>query len=135
MVNRAANVTTVGSPHDYRCREVVVGSPAHSGQLVTQLHVRGPDVVEELDLDDRLEPTHSESDRAAHDIRLGQRRVVDTGAAEFLLQSPRYLEHAPFPFDFPEVLLAGYVGNVLPEDENLLIPPHLVLHARVEQVD
>ena len=68
-------------------------------------------------------------------VRFGERRVVDARAAELLLQAPRDLEDAALALDLAEVLLARDVGDVLAEDEDLLIAPHLVLHAGVEQID
>src|SRR5687768_3153825 len=94
MVDRAADVATVRRPdHDGRT-EVAVGAPAHRRQLVAQLHVRRPDVVEELDLDDRLEAAQRETDRAADDVGFGEWRVVDALVAELLLQPPGDFEDA-----------------------------------------
>ena len=76
-----------------------------------------------------------QADRAADDVRLGQRRVVHARAAELLLQSPRHLEDAALALDLAEVLFARHVGDVLAEHEDLRVAPHLVLHAGVEQID
>src|SRR3954470_12940391 len=135
MINRATDISTVGGANDDRRRKIVVRPPAHCRELVAQLHVSGPDVVEELNLDDRLESTGRESNGASNDVRFGERRVVDATAAELLLEPPRHLEHATLSLDLAEVFLARYVGNVLSEDEDLLVAPHLVLHAGIEEID
>ena len=106
VINRAANITAIRGANDDRRREVVVRSPAHRRELVANLHVRGPDVIEELNFDDRLEPANGQSDRAANDVRLGERRVVNALASEFLLKSPGDLEYAALALDLVEILLA-----------------------------
>ena len=103
-------------------------------QLVADLHVGRPDVVEELDLDHRLDAASRQADRAADDVGLGERRVVDPVAAELLLQSPGDLEDAALALHLAEVLLAAGVGHVLAEDDDARIARHLVLQAGVEQV-
>src|SRR5207248_846062 len=77
----ALQVSAVGDADDGGGAERVVGAPAHRGELVAKLVIGGPDVVEELDLDDRLEPAGGEPDRPTHDVGLGQGRVVDAPAA------------------------------------------------------
>ena len=44
------------------------------------------------------------------------------------------LKTAALPLDLPEHLVAGGVGDVLPEDDDARIAPHLVLHARVQEI-
>src|SRR5205814_3809051 len=99
----ALQVSAVGDADDGGGAERVVGAPAHRGELVAKLVIGGPDVVEELDLDDRLEPAGGEPDRPTHDVGLGQGRVVDAPAAELSLQPPRDLENAPLAFHVLEV--------------------------------
>src|SRR5438093_8351182 len=60
--------------------------------------VIGSDVNKELNHDDRLQAPRGQPDGAAHDVRLGEGRVVDPIAPELPLQAPRDLEHPPFPF-------------------------------------
>ena len=135
VINRAPDVTAVGRSHDHRRREIVVGPPAHRRKLVAQLHVRGPNVVEKLNLNYGLESAHGQSDRAAHDVRFRERRVVNARTAEFLLESPGDREDPALAFDLFEVLLSRDISYILAEDENLLVASHLVPHAGVEQID
>ena len=134
VIHGAADVAAVRRAHDERSRKGVVRAPAHGRQLVTQLHVRGPDVIEELHFDDGLEPAVRQPDRTADDIRLGERRIVDPMAAELLLQPPGDLEHATLSLHVAKVLLARHVGHVLSEKEDAVVPAHFVPHADVEQV-
>jgi hypothetical protein len=69
-------VSTVGNAHDDGRRERAIRAVPHHGQLVADLHHRGPDIVEELDLDDGLHAPGGHSDGPTHDIGLGQGRVV-----------------------------------------------------------
>ena len=63
VIDRATDVAAVcGSQHD-RGTVRPVGPPAHGRQLVADLHVRRPDVVEELHLDHRLPATDRHADR------------------------------------------------------------------------
>ena len=134
VVDGAADVAAVRRAHHHRGREQVVGAPAHGRQLVAQLHVRGPDVVEELDLDHRLEAAMRQPNCAPHDVRLGERRVVHARTAKLRLQAVRRLEHAALPLHLAEVLLARHVGHVLAEDEDARVAPHLVAHRDVDEV-
>src|SRR5690606_29037554 len=68
----------------------------------------------ELDLDDRAEATVGQTDRGAHDRRLGQRRVHHPLLAEVLLQPVGDAEYAAEPTD------------VLPQEHHLGV----VLHRR-----
>src|SRR3989475_11555471 len=78
MVDRAAlQIATVRDPHHHRAREGVAGAPPQSGELVAELMVGGPDVVEELDLHHGLQAASREADGAAHDVRLGERGIVN----------------------------------------------------------
>src|SRR5207247_10025546 len=85
--------------HDHRSREIVAGAVPQHRHLVAYLHHGGPDVVEELDFDDRFEPPHRHADCAPDDARLRQRRVENTRVAVQPLQTVSQLEHAA---------LAGY---------------------------
>src|SRR5688500_6625208 len=118
MVDRAADVSAVRGSDDDRSRERVVRPPAHGRQLVPDLHVRRPDVVEELDLDDGLEAPERHADRAADDVGFSERRVVYAQVAEFLLQTPRNLEDPALALDLVEVLPARGVGDVFAKDDD-----------------
>ena len=85
---RSATRITIG--HD----EVVARAVAQHRHLVADLHHRRPDVVEELDLDDRLDAARRHADGAADDVGLGERRVEDAVAAVRALQAVRDLEDA-----------------------------------------
>ena len=103
----ASQVSAVRDAHHDGGAERVARAPAQRGELASQLMVGGPDVVEELDLDDRLQPPRRESDRAAHDARLSERRVVHSLASEMALESPGDLEHPTLPLHLGEMLLAA----------------------------
>src|SRR5437762_4484957 len=79
--------------HDGR-RPVVARSVAHHRQLVANLHHRRPDVVEELNLDDRLQLAHRHAGRAADDARFGERRVEHAIVAVGPLQAGGQLADA-----------------------------------------
>ena len=96
--------------------------------------VSGPDVIKELNLDDRLQAPRGQPDGAAHDVRLGEGRVVDPIAPELPLQAPRDLEHPALPLHLLEILLPARVGHVLAVHENAWVPRHLVFEAAVQQI-
>src|SRR3954463_14572776 len=55
VVDRAAfEIAADGAAYDDGARPVVRGAPAHERKLVSDLMIGGPDVVEELYLDDGL---------------------------------------------------------------------------------
>src|SRR5690349_5639892 len=74
---------------------------------------------------------------------LERQRIVDSSSrscmyarsAELLLQTPRDFEDAALALHFVRVLLARQIGDIFAEHENALIAPHLVFHARVEEID
>ena len=117
-------------------RERVVGAPADQRQLVAKLMHRGPDVVEELDLDDRLQAARGHADGAADDVGLGQRRVEDALAAVLALQAGGELEDSALAFDLLvlQVFFAAAVGNVFAEHDDARVAPHLVLQAGVDEI-
>ena len=135
MVQGAAlQVAAVRHSHDGRGAERVARAPPQRGELVAELVVGGPDIVEELDLDDRFEPAGREPDRPAHDVGFGEWRVVDALAPELALQAPGDLEDPALPLHFLEVLLAAGVGHVFAEDDDARLARHLVLKACIEQI-
>ena len=73
----AAQIAADRHADDDRARERVVRAIPQHRQLVADLHHRRPDVVEELDLDDRLEAARRHADGAADDVGFGERRVED----------------------------------------------------------
>jgi hypothetical protein len=94
-----------------------------SGQLVAELHVGRPDVVEELDLDHRLEAARRHADGAADDVGLGQGRVVDAVAAEAFCSPVVTLNTPPLPLTSARHLLAASVGDVLAEHHDARVAP------------
>ena len=136
MVRRAAfEIPAVRHPHHHRRAEGVVRAPPQRRQLVPELHVGRPDVVEELDLDHRFEPARSQPDGPANDVGLGQRRVVDAVAPERALQPPGDLEHPTLPLHVAEVPFPAAIRHILAEDHDPRIACHFVAQADVEQVD
>ena len=135
VIDRAANVSAISRPDDDRRREIVVGAPAHSRELVTKLHVGGPDVIEELDLDYRLESTNGKTNRAPNDVGFSKWRIVHPRPAKLFLQAPGDFEHATLALHLAQIFFARDIRDILTEDENLLVAAHLVLHARVEEID
>ena len=131
----AAEVPADRRPYHHRAREGVVRAVPQHRHLVAHLHHRGPDVVEELDLDDRLDAAHRHADRAPDDVRFRQRRVEDAGAAERALQAVGDLEDAPLAGDRLERRLAAGVGDVFAEDHDPRIARHLVFQRAVDGRD
>src|SRR5206468_12878963 len=104
----------------------IVRAPAHQGELVPELHIGRPDIVEELDLDHRLEPAGGEPDGPPDDVGLGEGRVVYPIAPEGALQSPGDLEDAALALDVPQILFPAAIGHILPEQDDSWIPHHLI---------
>ena len=96
----------------------------------------GPDVIEELNLDDRLETAGRHAEGAADDVGFGQRRVEDAVGAELALQAGGEFEDAALAFDLLvfQILLAGAVGDIFAEDDDALVAPHFVVQAGVDEV-
>src|SRR5207245_7138789 len=110
--------------------------PAEYRQLVANLVVRRPDVIEELDLDYRLEPTCGHADGPAHDVGFRQRRVEHALAAIFHLQAGGQLEHAALALNLLllEILFTAAVGNVFAKDDDTIVALHFVFQAGVDLV-
>src|SRR2546426_12671820 len=86
MIRRPPRSTLFPYTTLFRSREGVAGAPPQSGELVAELMVGGPDVVEELDLHHGLQAASREADGAAHDVRLGERGIVNPIAPELSLE-------------------------------------------------
>src|SRR2546423_1542182 len=97
---------------------------------------RRPDVVEVLDLDNRLDPTGSESDSPPRNRCFGQRRVVYALGAKIALQPGGQFEYASLPLDqlFREVLFSAAVGNVFAKHYDATVALHLVAKTSVDQI-
>ena len=128
----AAQVAADRHADDHRARPVVVRAVAHHRHLVANLHEAGPDVVEELDLDDRLQAAQRHADAAADDVGFGERRVEDAVAAELPLQTVRHLEDAALALDRRQRRFVAGIGDVLAEDDDARIARHLVAQRRVD---
>src|SRR6202011_3385698 len=98
----------------------VVRAPSDQGQFAAQLHHGGPDIVEELDFDYRLQSAGSHAGGATDDVGLGDGRVEYAVGTELHLQPGGQFEHATLAFDqfLLEVVLPAAVGHVFPEDHN-----------------
>src|SRR6266700_6332552 len=137
VINGAARqVSANRNPNYTGSRESIIGTPANQRKLVAQLHHRRPDIVEELNLNYRLQPARCHSSRSTDDRCLGKRRVEYPVGAEIALQAKRQLEHAAFAFDhlLLQILLAAAIGHVLPEDHDALVSLHLIAQRGVDQV-
>src|SRR5262245_42091742 len=65
-------ITTNRNTHDYRSFPFITRAPAEQRELISNLVHRRPDIVEELDLNNRLQAARSHSDRATYNVCLGQ---------------------------------------------------------------
>src|SRR5258708_25845206 len=99
MIDRAAlQVAPVGDAHHHRAREGVVGAPPESGELIAELMVSGPDLVEELNLHDGLQAPSREPDGAAPDVRPRNWGDVAPSPTDLPLEPPSDLPStAPSP--------------------------------------
>ena len=127
VINPAARqVSADRHAHHRRAFEMSRRTPAQVRQLVAQLHHRRPDVIEELNLRDRLQPAHRHSQRAPHDARLGNRRVEHAHRSESPLQAGGRLENAALPFHAGQIFFAPAIGHVLAEHDDPLVARHFI---------
>src|SRR2546427_10836267 len=106
MIDRAAfQISADRHTEHYRRRKFVSRAPAQHCQLVANLVKGGPDVVEELNLNDRLQAARGHADSSTHDVSFRQRRIEYPCAAKLALQICRDFEYAAFAFDLVEKLL------------------------------
>src|SRR5271166_6034731 len=89
-------ISANGHANYHGTRECIIRAPANYGKLVANLHHRRPDVVEEPDLDDGLEPARGHSSGTADDRSLCQRRIENPVVAKFALQAEGQLEDSAF---------------------------------------
>ena len=123
VVEGAVHAAAVRRPHDHRHAEAVVRAVAHPRGLGHELVEGRVDEVGELDLGDRPEAVDGRADRGADDHRLGERRVDDPVVAEL----------APEPVGRQED--AALLADVLAQDDDRLVPPHLLGHAVADRLD
>ena len=128
----AAQVSADRDPHDHRARPRVGRPVAQHRHLVAKLHHGRPDVVEELDFDDRLQSARGHADRAADDVGFGERRVEHAVGAVDALQPVRDLEHAALAGHVRQRAFAAAVGDVLAEDDDARVDRHFVLQRAID---
>src|SRR5580658_10835191 len=119
VINRTpGKISADGHSNYHRAREGIVLAPTYHRQLVANLHHRRPDVIEELNLHDGLQPACGHAGGAAHDRGLGQRRIEDAVRAKLVLQAERQFEDSAFAFDqlALQILFAAAIGHVFAED-------------------
>ena len=131
----AAQVSADRHANDHRARKRVARPVPQHRHLVAQLHHRRPDVVEELNLDHRLQLANGHADAATDDGRLGERRVEDAILAVRALQAVRHLEDAALAGHDLQGLLPAGVRDVLAEDDDARIVRHLVFQRPVDGGD
>ena len=135
VINSAAiQVAADGHAQDHGARESAVRAPANGGQLIADLHHRGPDVIEELYFRNGFQTARRHADGAAHDGGFSQRSIEGAAGAELHLQPGGDLEHSAFAFDVVEIFLARAIGHVLAEDQDVGIAPHLFAQSGVDQI-
>ena len=132
----AGEVSADGDANHDGAGESVVRAPADHAEFVANLHHRRPDVVEELNLDDRLQAARGHARGAAYDGGLGQRRVEDAVAAEFVLQAEGEFEDSAFAFDqlALQIFFAAAVADVFAENHDALVALHFIAQRRGDQV-
>ena len=136
VIGRAAlEISADRNAYHDGCAPCAVRPPAEVRKLVPKLHVGGPDVVEELNLDDRLEPTRSHADGPADDVRLCQRAVEDPVSAMLCLKAMRRLEDAALALHLAHIRNAAHVGHIFAEHHNARVPRHLRLKAVVDEIN
>jgi hypothetical protein len=110
-------------PDDHRHRVSALGAEAHSRDLTFDLVEGLAPEAQELQLGDRDEAAHGESDGGADDDPLGQRHVDHAVLAEPGLQPVGGPEH-------PAV-----VADVLSEQHHPLVALELLLERRADRLD
>src|SRR5256885_2447928 len=94
-----------------------------------------PDVIKELNFDHRLNSARRQSDRASHDVRFSEWRVVNAVTAKLSLQVRRNFEDPPFALYLIERLFTRAIGDVLAKNYNTRIALHLCVQAAIDQID
>src|SRR6266436_7821315 len=127
VINAATcQVAADGDSEDGGTLEIAVGAPAQDAEFVANLHHCRPDVVEELDFGDGLQPARSHADGAADDAGFGQGRIENAIVAVLSLQAGGGLENAALPFYVLQIFAAAGVGYVFTEDGDALVARHFV---------
>ena len=125
----AGEIAADGRANDGGRGPGAVRAPAHQGQFIANLVHGRPDVIEELNLDHRLDAAQSVAHGPAYDVRFGERRIEDAIGAKLGLQARGELEDAALSLHFVERLHAAGVGHVFAVDHDALVAAHLVAQA------
>ena len=96
----AVEIAADGDAQHQRRGESAVGAPADGGQLIANLHHGGPDVIEELNLGDRLQPARGHADGAADDAASASGVLKHALRAELRFAARGDFENAAFAFHF-----------------------------------
>ena len=135
VVHGAAGQVAPGrDAQDERSAVVAVRAPAQTGEFAPDLHVGGPDVIQELDFGDRTQAAHRHAEAEPHDGGLGEGAVEDPLRSELALESIAHLEDAALALDLPQVRLAARVRHVLSEHDDPGVAGHLRAEGGVDQV-
>ena len=127
MVNgTAGEVAADGNANHRRAFEVSRRAPALRGHFIAQLHHGRPDVVEELNFRNRLQPSNGHADGAPHDRSFGDRRIEHAARAVLALQARSGLEDAALPFHVGQIFDAAAVRDIFSEDYDALVAGHFV---------
>src|ERR1700683_1651432 len=137
VINCAAGKISADGDSNYdRARKSIIRTPADYRQLIANLHHGRPDVVEELNLDYRLQAALSHSRGAAHDGGLGQRRVEDAVRAKLALQAEGEFEDSALALYqlALQVFFAAAIGHVFTEDHDALVALHFIAKRYIDQI-
>src|SRR5512147_1085988 len=97
VIDRATSkISTNRYAQYHRTGERIVRPPANKWHLVAQLMHGRPYIVEELNLDHRLQSTRAHTNGASNNVGFGKRRVEDAVTAEVALQATGKLENSAF---------------------------------------
>ena len=128
----AAQVAADGHADDHRARPVVARAIAQHRHLVAQLHHRRPDVVEELDLDHRLQAARRPCPTARPMMLASASGELNTRSMPNARCSPCVtLKTPPLPGTSP-ARSRGCVRHVLAEHDDARVARHLVLQRAVD---
>jgi len=129
----SGQVATDGHAQQDGTGERAVRPPPDGRRLRLDLLHGSPDVIEELDLRDRLQAPQGLADGSANNVRFGERSVVTPSQAELPLEAVGRPEHPALAFDVGQHLLTG-IGNVLTKDPDAFVGGHLFLQSAANGV-
>src|ERR1700676_4897155 len=115
-----------GNPDHSRRLERAIGAPPHHGEFIAKLHHRWPDVIEELNLGDRLHASRGHSDGAPHDARFRNRSVEHTSGPKSPLQIHSGLENSALAFHTVQIVFVAAIRDVLAKYYNPFVARHFV---------